>query len=72
MPVQLNEVPAEPWEPEAWHEQELAIQRWLLSTPEPEIKQMVHIGGGQYLKADDPALVKQEGVRGRNLSPQRG
>ena len=32
MPVELNEVPAEPWEPEAWHAQELAIQRRLLST----------------------------------------
>ena len=70
MPVQLNEVPAEPWEPEAWHEQELAIQRRLPSTAkilpremaELEIKQMVPIGGGQYLKADDPALVKQEGA----------
>ena len=65
MPVQLNEVPAE-----AWHEQELAIQRRLFSTAkifpremaELEIKQMVRIGGGQYLRADDPTLVKQEGA----------
>ena len=68
MPVALNEVPAELWEPEAWHEQLLAIQRRLLSTAtflpremaELEIKQMAHIGGGQYLKADDPAFVKHE------------
>ena len=66
----FREVPAEPWEPEAWHEQELAVQRRLLSTAkilpremaELEIKQMVHIGGGQYLRADDPTLVKQEGA----------
>ena len=70
LPVQLNEVPAEPWEPEAWREQELAIQCLLLSTAkifshemaELEIKQMVHIGRGQYLRADDPTLVKQEGA----------
>ena len=55
MPVQMKETPAEPWEPEAWHEQEMAIQNKLLSTAKvvPEIQQMVHIGGGQYLKADD-------------------
>ena len=70
MPVQLNETLAEPWEPEAWHEQEMAIQRRLISTAkivpreiaELEIQQMVHIGGGQYLKADDPPLVKREGA----------
>ena len=32
MPVELSEVPAGPWEPEALHEQELAIQRRLLSS----------------------------------------
>ena len=32
MPVQLTETPAEPWEPEAWHEQEMEIQRRLIST----------------------------------------
>ena len=32
MPVQLTETPAEPWEPEVWHEQEMAIQRRLIST----------------------------------------
>ena len=60
MPVQMKEAPAEPWE----------IQNRLLSTAkivpreiaELEIQQMVHIGGGQYLKADDPALVKKEGT----------
>ena len=70
MPVQMNPTPAEPWEPEAWHEQEMAIQNRLLSTAkivpreiaELEIKHMVHIGGGQYLRADDPALVKKEGA----------
>ena len=70
MPVQMKETPAEPWEPEAWHEQEMAIQNRLLSTAkivpreiaELEIQQMVQIGGGQYLKADDPALVKKEGA----------
>ena len=49
MLVQLNETPAEPWEPEAWHEQEIAIQRRLISTAkivpheiaELEIQQMV-------------------------------
>ena len=48
----------------------MAIQNRLLSTArivpreiaELEIKQMVHIGAGQYLKADDPALVKKEGA----------
>ena len=57
MPVQMNATPAEPWEPEAWHQQEMAIQNRLLSTAkivpreiaELEIQQMVHIGGGQYL-----------------------
>ena len=70
MPVHMKETPVEPWEPEAWHEQEMAIQNRLLSTAkilpreiaELEIQQMVHIGGGQYLKADDPALVKKEGA----------
>ena len=64
------ECPAEPWEPEAWHEQEIAIQRRLLSTAkilpremaDLEIKQMVRVGGGQYLAADDPTLVKHEGA----------
>ena len=58
MPVQLNETPAEPW----GHEQEMAVQRRLISTAkivpreiaELEIQQMGDIGGGgQYLKADD-------------------
>ena len=48
----------------------MAIQNRLLSTAkivpreiaELEIQQMVHIGRGQYLKADDPALVKKEGA----------
>ena len=70
MPVQMKETPAEPWEPEAWHEQEMAIQQRLLSTAkivpreiaELEIQKMVHVGGGQELKADDPALVKKEGA----------
>ena len=50
MPVQLTETPAEPWEPEAWHEQEMEIQRRLISSAkivpreiaDLEIQQMVH------------------------------
>ena len=50
----------------------MEIRRRLISTAkivpreiaELEIQQMmmVHIGGGQYLKADDPSLMKKEGA----------